>query len=69
MYQINVNIGHNIKRIREVKNISRKELYIDAKISAATLFRLENNKVKYINTDHLHRIAKCLSVDIRELLS
>jgi DNA-binding Xre family transcriptional regulator len=64
-----MNIGHNIRRIREFKNISRKELYIDAKISPATLFRLENNYNKYINQDYLSRIAKCLKVEVSDLIT
>ncbi len=63
-----MNIGHNIRRIREFKNISRKELYIDARISPSTLFRIENNYNKYINQDYLSRIAKCLKVEVSDLL-
>jgi|GEM_PF-3136082 len=64
-----MNIGDNIKRIRERKNMSRKELYLGAGISATTLFRIENNKLKYIDPIKMQQIAQCLEVDLSVLLS
>lgn len=62
-------IGDNVKRIREAKNMSRKELYLEAGISSATLFRIENNKLKYFNPDITRKIARCLEVDVSLLIS
>lgn len=64
-----MNIGDNIKRIRERKNMSRKELYLSAGISPATLFRIENNKLKYIDPEKMKKIAQCLEVNVAALIS
>jgi len=49
--------------------MSRKELYLGAGISATTLFRIENNKLKYIDPIKMQQIAQCLEVDLSVLLS
>lgn len=64
-----MNIGDNIRKIRERKKISRKELYLEVGISPTTLYRIENNKLLYINKEHLLKIAIFLEVSVTDLMT
>lgn len=58
-------IGKNIKRLREVKNLSQKEVCVDSGVSQGQYSRIENGKVEpSIST--LEKLATVFEVDIVE---
>lgn len=63
-----MNIGMNIKKIREEKKISMSYLADKLKISKSTISRYESGK-REPNLETLNKIAKALGVPIEELLS
>lgn len=63
-----MNIGDNIKRIRIAKNLSQKEVTINAKLDAAQYSRIENGKTDPSVTT-LDRIAKALGVSLSDLFA
>ena len=63
-----MNIGENIKRIRTAKNLSQKEVPINASLDAAQYSRIENGKTDpSVNT--LERIAKAMEITLAELFA
>lgn len=63
-----MNIGENIKRIRTAKNLSQKEVTINANLDTAQYSRIENGKTDpSVNT--LERIAKALGITLAELFA
>lgn len=63
-----MNIGDNIKRIRTAKNLSQKEVTINAKLDTAQYSRIENGKTDpSVNT--LERIAKAIGISLSDLFS
>lgn len=63
-----MNIGMNIKKIREEKKISMSYLADKLKISKSTISRYESGK-REPNLETLNKIAKALGVSIEELIS
>ncbi|WP_223607426.1 helix-turn-helix domain-containing protein [Chryseobacterium sp. OSA05B] len=64
----NMNVGENIKRIRTAKNLSQKEVTINAGLDTAQYSRIENGKTDpSVNT--LERIAKALGITLAELFA
>lgn len=64
----NMNVGENIKRIRTAKNLSQKEVTINASLDTAQYSRIENGKTDpSVNT--LERIAKALGITLAELFA
>lgn len=59
-------IGENLKVIREQKNISQKQLSIDSGVGIATIQRIEYGQLHPKQTT-LHKIAKALGVEDMEL--
>lgn len=64
---INCKIGKNIKKIRELKGMSKIELASKVKKTRQTISAIENGLNK-ISISLLYKIANALSVDIKELL-
>ncbi|GAA0891629.1 hypothetical protein GCM10009122_13080 [Fulvivirga kasyanovii] len=63
-----MDIGKNIKRIREAKNLSQKEVIAAIDMGAAQYSRIESGKTEpSIST--LERIAKALGVKLSELFA
>jgi len=63
-----MNIGDNIKRIRIAKNLSQKEVTVNAKLDTAQYSRIEGGKTDpSVNT--LERIAKALGVSLSDLFA
>jgi len=63
-----MNIGDNIKRIRVAKNLSQKEVTVNAKLDTAQYSRIEGGKTDpFVNT--LERIAKALGVSLSDLFA
>jgi transcriptional regulator with XRE-family HTH domain len=63
-----MNIGDNIKRIRIAKNLSQKEVTINAKLDTAQYSRIENGKTDP-SVATLDRIAKALGVSLSDLFA
>ena len=63
-----MNIGTNIKNIRELKNFSQEYVANEIEVSQSTYSRIENGTAP-IKIDILQRIAEVLEVDLSTLLS
>ncbi len=63
-----MNVGENIKRIREVKKLSQKEVISAIGMGAAQYSRIENSKTDP-SVSTMERIAKALGVELAELFS
>ena len=67
-YYFNV-IRYNIKRIREIKNLTQQQLADKANITMNYLSKIESTKMQRgLSIVILGRLADALEVDIRELL-
>lgn len=62
-------IGDNIKKIRELKRISKQELADATGYSFAYISMLENNKRENPSMKTLQKIANALKVSVDELLN
>jgi len=63
-----MNIGNNIKQIRELKNFSQEYIAGKIEVSQSTYSRIEKGTTP-IKIDTLQRIAEVLEVDLSTLLS
>jgi transcriptional regulator with XRE-family HTH domain len=63
-----MNIGNNIKQIRELKNLTQEYVAEEVAVSQSTYSRIENGTAP-IKIDILQRIAEVLEVDLSTLLS
>jgi transcriptional regulator with XRE-family HTH domain len=63
-----MNIGTNIKNIRELKNFSQEYMASEIDVSQPTYARIENGTT-IPKVDRLQRIAEVLEVDLSTLLS
>ena len=63
-----MDIGTNIKRIREAKNLSQKEVIAAIDMGAAQYSRIEGGKTEP-SVSTLERIAKALGVQLTELFA
>jgi len=63
-----MNVGDNIKKIREVKELSGKEVALSAGMDPAQYSRIENNKTDPALSS-LVKIAKALGVTVAELFT
>ena len=61
-------LQNNIKRIRQSKNISQKELAELCNISQMAIFEYEIGKIKLNDNNHSDKIAKILGVSLEALL-
>lgn len=62
-----MNIGRNIKELRQRNNIKQAELAKNIDVPQSTLSKYENGKLR-IDTDTLTKIAKSLNVNVNDLL-
>lgn len=62
-----MNIGDNIKRVREAKNFTQKEVIMAIDMGAAMYSRIESGKTEPSLTT-LEKIAKALGVSLVELI-
>lgn len=65
---LTMDIGTNIKRIREAKNLSQKEVIAAINMGAAQYSRIEGGKTEP-SVSTLERIAKALGVQLTELFA
>jgi transcriptional regulator with XRE-family HTH domain len=63
-----MNIGNNIKQIRELKNFSQEYMASEIEVSQSTYSRIESGTTP-LKIDTLQRIADVLEVDLSTLLS
>ncbi|MFV0531840.1 MAG: helix-turn-helix domain-containing protein [Flavobacteriales bacterium] len=64
---INITLGKNIKKYRELKGYSQEYMAHELDITQANYAKMENNSIK-ITVDRLLKIALLLETDIAELL-
>lgn len=62
-----MNVGNNIRKIREAKGMAGKEVAISSKMDPAQYSRIENNKTDP-SLSSLIKIAKALGVPVADLL-
>ena len=63
-----MNLGNNIRKLREAKGLAGKEVAISSKMDPAQYSRIENNKTDP-SFSSLVKIAKALGVSVAELLT
>jgi len=63
-----MNIGNNIKQIRELKNLTQEYVANEIDVSQSTYARIESGTL-IPKVDRLQRIANVLEVDLSTLLS
>ena len=63
-----MNVGENIKRIREAKKLSQKEVITAIGMGAAQYSRIENGKTDP-SVSTLERVAQALGVELAELFT
>lgn len=67
-YINNMNLGNNIRKIREAKGLSSKEVALTCKMDPGQYSRVENNKTD-IALSSIVKIAKALGVNVAELFT
>ena len=67
-YINNMNLGDNIRKIREAKGLSSKEVALTCKMDPGQYSRVENNKTD-IALSSIVKIAKALGVGVAELFT
>lgn len=68
IYINNMNLGNNIRKIREAKGLAQKEVALNCKMDAGQYSRVENNKTD-IALSSIVKIAKALGVEVAELFT
>lgn len=61
------NLGKNIRKLREINNLSIEELSQKTSINADFLLKIEKAKAKRIFLSHINSFCKCFNVGIKEL--
>jgi transcriptional regulator with XRE-family HTH domain len=62
------NIGDNIKKFRELKNITREQLAADLKMSLSNYSKIERGEID-LTISRIQEIANILEVDIAQVLN
>lgn len=62
------NIGDNIKKFRELKNITREQLAADLKMSLSNYSKIERGEID-LTISRIQEIATILEVDIAQVLN
>ena len=62
------NIGDNIKKFRELKNITREKMATDLDMSLSNYSKIERNEID-LTISRVQKIAQVLSVDISQILN
>ena len=61
-----LNIGENIKKVRELKNITREQLADDLKMSLSNYSKIERSEID-LTVARLYEIANVLGVDVSQI--
>ena len=65
--ELHLNIGKNVKKLREEKGFSQQKLSLDiGQASTSIISQAELGKRKHFNIEQLYKISKVLNVDICE---
>lgn len=62
------NIGDNIKKFRELKNITREQMAADLGMSLSGYSKIERNEID-LTISRVRQIAEILSVDLSQILN
>jgi transcriptional regulator with XRE-family HTH domain len=62
------NIGDNIKKFRELKNITREQLASDLKMSLSNYSKIERGEID-LTISRVHEIANILEIDVSQILN
>jgi transcriptional regulator with XRE-family HTH domain len=62
------NIGDNIKKFRELKNISREQMAADLDMSLSGYSKIERNEID-LTISRVQQIAQILKVDLGQILN
>lgn len=62
------NIGENIKKLRELKNITREQLASDLNMSLSNYSKIERSEID-LTISRLSEIANLLGVDVSQILN
>jgi transcriptional regulator with XRE-family HTH domain len=62
------NIGDNIKKFRELKNITREQMASDLDMSLSNYSKIERNEID-LTISRVQKIAQVLSVDLSQILN
>jgi transcriptional regulator with XRE-family HTH domain len=62
------NIGENIKKLRELKNITREQIAHDLNMSLSNYSKIERSEID-LTISRVYEIAKILEVDISQVLN
>lgn len=62
------NIGDNIKKFRELKNITREQMTADLDMSLSGYSKIERNEID-LTISRVRQIAEILSVDLSQILN
>lgn len=62
------NIGDNIKKFRELKNITREQLASDLKMSLSNYSKIERGEID-LTLSRIQEIASILGVDVSQILN
>jgi transcriptional regulator with XRE-family HTH domain len=63
-----LNYGSNIKKFRELKNITREQMAADLDMSVSGYSKIERNEID-LTISRLQQIAQILGVDISQILN
>ncbi len=63
-----MNIGDNIKKFRELKDITREQMAADLDMSVSGYSKIERNEID-LTISRIQEIAKLLNVDISQLMN
>lgn len=63
-----MNIGDNIKKFRELKNITREQMCADLDMSVSNYSKIERGEID-LTMSRIQQIAQILSVDISQILN
>lgn len=63
-----INIGDNIKKFRELKNITRESIAADLEMSVSGYSKIERNEVD-LTISRIQKIAQILEIDISQILN
>ncbi len=62
------NVGDNIKKFRELKNITREQMASDLKMSLSNYSKIERGEID-LTISRIYEIANLLAVDVSQILN
>ena len=63
-----INIGENIRKVREIKNMTREQMASKLKLSVSGYSKIERNEVD-LTLSRIQEIARVLDCDLSQLLN